>query len=604
MVGTVIMTLIRALPQRLLALALVSVLLVLVSGTGLATDSGSLSGVVRDQLGNPLPGLLLSLVHPAGNDEIPLMVKTDGVGQVSIYNILAGSYHLVVKSAGYQGPPNRVVDIQPGETAAVSLVVEQLLGLGYEAGSSVGVKSLLRATNPRRLILRAVGKGMQPEKSSSTGFFDEAVFEVFTNGGGGSELGAFHGDSNQGTTTNFAARDELPDGTEYVIAGQFNSGNDSLFRVKNWLKRDLSNNHRLNLLMGYGRIGFDEPSLALLDNPAFVSQETAYVAAPGNTKVLTLGFQDEWTFGNALSVIWGMEFNQVRTRDAQYFAAPNASLTYEPTRTTSVEVSLSSKRRTLSNSIGLGNGETVELNDSLNLARVNGRNLIGTSRHYEAKITQKLTQKTALEVASFDSRLMGAAPSLLARGEMVSPDTYVELSDRESRSKGYRLTVNHQLSQNMRTALSYIRGSAFGFGSGRVGHLLMEPSTLRSLMLRHGYQAIAAEVEGYIPQSQTHFTAVVRAVPVGNPVTTIDPLSDVYETPNRSVNLFLRQLVPVPLAVVRFLGLDFLSQYRFEALLGIRNLANDGVGGVQSTEGDIVLVQQPRSVRGGIALNF
>ena len=65
-----------------------------------------------------------------------------------------------------------------------------------------------------------------------------------------------------------------------------------------------------------------------------------------------------------------------------------------------MEVSLSSKRRTLSNSIGLGNGETGALNDSLNLARVNGRNLVGTSRHYEAKITQKLNQKTALEVAN------------------------------------------------------------------------------------------------------------------------------------------------------------------------------------------------------------
>ena len=601
--GTVIMTLIRVLPQRLFTVALAIVLLVLVSGTCLATDFGSLSGVVRDQLGNPLPGLLLSLMRPVESDEIPLMAKTDGFGQVFIYNILAGSYHLVVKSSGYQGPQNRVIDILPGETAAVSLVVEQLLGLGYETGSSVGVKSLLRATNPRRLILRAVGKGIQPEKSRPAGFFDEAVFEVFTSGGG-SDRGAFPRDSNQGTTTNFAARDELPDGTEYIIAGQFNSGNDSLFRIKNWLKRDLGKNHKLDLLMGYGRIGFDEPSLALLDNPAFVSQETAYVSAPGNMKVLTLGFQDKWTFGDTLSVIWGMEFNQVRRRDAQYFTAPNASLTYKPTGTTSVEVSLSSKRRTLSNSIGLGNGETVELNNSLNFARVNGRNLVGTSRHYEVKIAQQLGQKTALEVAGFDSRLMGAVPPLLARGEMVSPDTYVELSDHESRSKGYRLTINHQLSQNIRTAVSYIRGSAFGFGPDRVEHLLMEPSTLRSLLLRHGYQAISAEMEGYIPQSQTHFTAVVRAVPVGNPVTTIDPLSDVYETPNRSVNLFLRQLVPVPLTVVRFLGLDFLSEYRFEALLGIRNLANDGVGGMQGTEGDIILVQQPRSVRGGIALNF
>ena len=581
-------------------IALVTVLLIASPGL-LAYSLGNLSGLVRDQDGDPRGNLLVSLVDLASRYGIPVLTTTDQSGQIYLKNLAAGTYRLLVKSSRYQGPLDRMVEIRPAETAVVSLIVHEILGLGYESGRSVGVKGLLRAADNPRLIFRGLEPGNPEDRSMP--IFDEAVVEVYTSAGFGGDRLVFPGDPAHGITTNFAARDKLPNGTEYVIAGQFNSGNDSLFRIKNWLNYDLGENHQLRLLMGYGRVAFTEPSLALLDNPSFIAGEEDYLKASGTTKVLTLGFQDRWKLGPALSFMWGAEMNQVRRRFNDYFVSPNAALVYNATSSTSIQVSVSSKRNTLSNSVSLPDGQRVLLNDSIQFSNIRGHAQVGTARYYEATLSQKLGADTKLEVAAFDSRLLRATPHLLARFERDAGVDFLDLNDAHSRTKGYRLTVDRRITDNLRATFSYIRGSAPSIDPLN-NHVLVDPFALGALFRQHGFHALAAELEAYVPRSSTRVTAVFRTVPYGDPITSVDPLSDVYETPNRSVNLFVRQLVPVPMSLIRFLGLDFLAGYRLEALLDIRNLANENLGVVPSSAGNVVLVQQPRSLRGGLAVRF
>ena len=581
-------------------IALLAVLLLSSSGL-LARSAGNLSGLVRDQDGDRRPNLLVSLVDMASRNGIPVLTTTDQLGQIYLKNLAAGSYRLLVKSSLYRGPIDRLVEIRPGETAVVSLVVHQILGLGYESARSVGVRSLLRSSGNPRLIFRGL-EPVQPE-GSPRAIFEDGVVEVYTSAGFGGDHIVFPGDPAQGTTTNFAARDELPNGAEYVIAGQFTSGTDSLFRIKNWLNYDLGENHELRLLMGYGRVAYTEPSLALLDNPSFIAGEEDYLKAPGTTKVLTLGFEDRWRLGPALSFMWGAEMNQVRRRFNDYFVSPNAAIVYKATSSTSIQVSVSSKRDTLSNSVTLPDGQRVLLNDSLHFSEIRGHSQVGTARYYEASLSQKLGSNTKLEVAAFDSRLLGAMPHVLARFERDPGIDFLDLNDSHSRTKGYRVSVDRRITDNLRATFSYIRGSAPSIDPLN-NQVLVDPYALGALFRQHGFHALAAELEAYVPRSSTRITAVLRTVPYGDPITTVDPLSDVYETPNRSINLFIRQLVPVPMSLVKFLGLDFLTGYRLEALLDIRNLANENLGVVPSSAGHVVLLQQPRSLRGGLAVNF
>jgi hypothetical protein len=115
---------------------------------------------------------------------------------------------------------------------------------------------------------------------------------------------------------------------------------------------------------------------------------------------------------------------------------------------------------------------------------------------------------------------------------------------------------------------------------------------------------VSTEVDAYIPFSRTHVNVLVKFIPNGNPVTTLDSFSDVYETGNEGINLFVRQVVPMPEDWLTFLGLDFMSEYRVEALLDIRNLSNEDLGVVHGDTGKVSLVRSPRTVRGGISVKF
>ncbi len=93
-------------------------------------------------------------------------------------------------------------------------------------------------------------------------------------------------------------------------------------------------------------------------------------------------------------------------------------------------------------------------------------------------------------------------------------------------------------------------------------------------------------------------------MPGSSAINTLDGYSDVYETGNQGLNFFVRQIIPVPVGILNFVGLDFLASPRLEALLDVRNLTNDNVGVIRTNQGDVVLIRAPRSVRGGIAFRF
>ena len=98
-----------------------------------------------------------------------------------------------------------------------------------------------------------------------------------------------------------------------------------------------------------------------------------------------------------------------------------------------------------------------------------------------------------------------------------------------------------------------------------------------------------------------------ETVPFGNPIIAIDPVTDIYETPNSGINLFIRQLIPIPVFLVKFLGLDFLKQYKLEALIDIRNLLNEDLGLLPGAEQNLIPRSAAKKFAGWIGrklLNF
>ena len=82
----------------------------------------------------------------------------------------------------------------------------------------------------------------------------------------------------------------------------------------------------------------------------------------------------------------------------------------------------------------------------------------------------------------------------------------------------------------------------------------------------------------------------------GNPLTPVDWFSDRMDIGTKSTNFELRQAFPLP---------EFMATAgRWEVLVDLRNVLNQGREVLPTKDGEIVLNRNPRSLRFGLSLSF
>jgi hypothetical protein len=497
-----------------------------------------------------------------------------------------------------------MINILPGRTAIVTLILQQLIDIGYAAEANQSLKTVLRSSGDERLILKNLPdfEGDLNTEEPSNPLFEEAALQVYTNAGPSSDYLVFPTESWGGTTTNFAMVDSIGASTEHIFAGQLNSGQDSLWRLNNFIDHRWTDTHSLRVLFGYGRMSFSQPSLAALDNPNVLNGDVDYTSAAGLAKLLSLGVMDSYHFSPSLSLTWGVELNQIRSNGSEVFVSPNAELQYAPSEAALIRLTMTSKRSTMGNTLTLPDGSSISLASPLYISRINEDLNYGTNRYHQGSFSHALGDNSEVEVAYFDNRIFGGAVPVLAVLEYSDSPELLQLKDRHAQTRGYRATMRRTISEHISAEFSYMRGTAAGLSSGLSGDMSYE--FILDAVGPQAYQAVSTQFQVFVPVTKTHLTALLKLVPVGNPVTNVDSLSDVYETGNQGINLFIRQVIPLPVGVLSLFGFDFLSPQRIEALLDIRNLTNTSLARRLTPEGAIALVQNPRSVRGGIALRF
>lgn len=568
-----------------------------------ASSLGHLSGVITDESGHPIGNVLVALLEEKALQKLPFLTQTDDEGEIHFRNVEAGDYKVLVKSSRYRGP-NETIRVHAGRTSVVTLVLQQFLQLNASKERNLSVKTLLRMSGDRRLIFRNQPHvhGEHADAKRPESFFENAVFQVYSSASLDGDYFVFPGDSVGGMTSNFAMVEPLGGNGKYVLAGQLNSGQDSIWRLKSLIELPVSDFQSMQLSVGYSRLSFDQPSLALLNNPALLGDDLNFTTALGTTKILTIGLSDRLHLGETVSLLWGLELNRVQMNQTQTFINPNVELSYSPSEKTNVRLVMASKRHSQGNSLMLPDGGLVTLNDAVYFSRVGNNFNVGTSRYYLGSVSQRLNRNTEIELATYNNQLFGRASPLMA----LLPGQGVQvwhLSDDQVNSHGYRVTVRRSLNQNLTTSVSYIRGNATGLNPEPTT-LLPGESDLHTMVDRSSHQAVSTEFEAYIPCSQTRVKALVKYVPDGYPIPTLDTFSDSYDTGNQGINFFVRQSVPVPVGLLSFVGLDFLAAYEIEALLDIRNLTNENLAKISTASGDLVLLRNPRTVRGGIAFRF
>ena len=582
-------------------LFLLGVLLSLSGVSVQASVRGQLLGLVQDESGLPVSDILVTLTESSSDEGLPVLTRSDDSGRLFFKNMRAGSYRVLVKSSQYAVRKAGPVEILPGQTAVMTLVLQELLDVEGLGGRNVSFKALLRNADPR-LIFRHLPELLEGRTNP---WFESAVFQVYSSAGHGGDYLRLPDDSAGATTANFGMVQSLPGGRDYIFAGQLNSGEDSLWRIKAFMDQTLSDRHSVRVFLGHGRIGVHQPGMALLGNPGALSRDVNFTNAAGTTNILSVGFEDRFSWGDTLALTWGLELNKVRSTSNYSTLSPSAELTLRPVPRARLRVTMASKRPTLyQNSVTLEDGRTVGLSDAVKISWIDNRLEFGTSRHYRGSLAYKLWENTELELARFQDQFFGGTVPFMAFFTSSPDPDLVRLTDDQARTWGNRLTLRQGISRNVRAGVSYIRGTAVSVVPAGYA-LVLETADVGSLLKRTGYGAVDTELGVFIPTTRTELTAVVKFVTDGDPVTPLDALSDAYETGNKGLNLFIRQLIPIPDSILSFLGLDFLNGRRIEALLDIRNLTNEDLGVVSNGPGgSVVLAQNPRSVRGGVTVRF
>lgn len=565
-------------------------------------ESGNLTGLILDETGSPLPGIIITVVNTARKNLMPILARTNSEGMVHFQNLATGLYKLDIKSGEFRSPTRNLIEIFPKKTITVTLVLQRLAGLEEGLKPNLGIKALLRNSALKRLIFRN-HPGMATDYPDER-IFDRAVFQVANGSNLGGDTFSFPGDSWSGMTSSFAVSNDLGPSGRYTFAGQLDSGRDSMWRLKNSVERSLGKDHTLSLAMGYGRMSFDQPSLNLLQNPGLYQLSTDYTTAPGSLKIVNLSLEDNFQLGSFLTVTMGTEINRYSGEQIGTLISPEIKINFTPWERTIFEVSSLAKRSTQNNTVNSFDGNMISLASPLRIARFDNQTLLGSHRYNTARIVHSLDSFADLEISYFNNSLNGGCIPVIAISSSLDRSRPIALENEILSNQGIRLSLQRSIFGNFHGGLSLVRG----YGPGLIDNLELasaEQLTYGNISKRMSYQAIAAELEAYIPQTQTHITALVKLVTSRDtPIFTIDPMSDLLETGNEGINLFVRQVISLPGETVPFSALSFLSPRKIEILFDVRNLLDINTGQIQTETGTITLVQNPRSIRGGISFNF
>jgi hypothetical protein len=259
---------------------------------------------------------------------------------------------------------------------------------------------------------------------------------------------------------------------------------------------------------------------------------------------------------------------------------------------------MTSRRINDDNIVELPDGEPVNLLEPAYISEINNKIRISQVRHSELSVARKLAEDTTLEVTVYRDRTDGpGTPFLMTTSTKYGEkSTVAQLRDDQDAQQGLRIGFTRVLMDSVRGSVTYDYGTAAGLSS--LNHLV--PSDIMATRLldfiqRSYYHSISSQLEAKIPQTRTHVQATLRWYP-GDPISPIDQFADRMDAVAKGMSFSLRQVIPVP----EFMG----CPGRWEARIDVRNPFDQGMNRIPTSDGELILTRNPRTVRFGLNLNF
>jgi hypothetical protein len=585
------------------ACMLAGFLCLLAPGAGDAAEavklSGSIAGVVNDSRGVPQMGATVTVYNR--QDRQVGKALSDENGQFRLAGLFPSMYSLRVTLASFVPAVRKDISVEAGRLRLLHVSLNTLFSsiqLDYpniESGSLISDdwKWVLRSASDVRPVMRfqeqPVGAGQDPPVT----VFADTRGILRLSAGDGQMVTNAASEADLGTA--FALETSLYGNSLLQLSGNFGYGSQTgvpaaAFRT--------SYSHEL---------AGGKPVVSVTMRQLYLPERVGPVLAGTDAgipilRTLSASVDNRTQVTDNVSVQYGSQVDMVSFLDHLTYLSPYARLSWAVDDATDVEVAYSSGNARPE--MGDSTADEAELRQDLNtlgmfprLSLAEGRTRLQRGVEYEVAATRKMGSR-AVRLSAYREALDDAAIAMVMpagffmAGNMV-PDLFSNTSVFNAGNfemTGLDAAFTQNLGEHATASVSY--GNEGALTAWHEELVSDSPDELRSMIHAGRRQAVTGRLAMTAPRTGTHLIASyqialgdARWVMAGNPYS-MQPLRSLP-----GLNVGLRQPIP---------GLG----KRVEATAELRNILAQGYLGINTSSGRLLLVDNPRSVRGGLAFIF
>jgi hypothetical protein len=411
--------------------------------------------------------------------------------------------------------------------------------------------------------------------------------------------------------TNFAVSGSLGGNFEIALIGQRGVGDLAPQRLAAVATVRPASAHQLTAMIDYGRIGLSKarsPENGVIydaDGGAGAQRRngrTSNAAAGPERSLLdqiSVSATDSWQVFRPLLLIYGFDYSrfvgEMNDRDS---VLPRIAVQYSPSSRVRVNAAVTPGSDQRLNSPEGFNSENIQASfesSPAEVATTSDSPIIDRSQRFEVGVERALGKgDTTIEASVFYDLISGHGVGLLALPLEASPETEVTLQQvaqqitaMNGAARGVRVMLNRHINNHLTASAGY----SFGRGS-RLNDKPISQLSPSELFKSGFFQVATAKLDlDLTERTGTRVSTVIRLSPSAV-VFAIDPFAGRMSVYDPNINIYVTQELP-----------SFGLPGRWEALVDIRNLLNQGLG-VEDGGLQLARAFAGRTVRGGLAFRW
>ena len=575
----------------LVAVSLCGATIPLVYGSG-GPAVATVNGIVRDNKGNPLAGVVIALLKEGANEIVKqTRSATDGS---FVAKIVPGRYSLRAEAEGFN--PASFPAVQIRQSDQLNYLFNLIpVGSGRTAperrSDRDSPKWRLRSAQSRRSIFQAqegedetlaavtepdnapddisVGDSVPSRAEWKRHARMQGVVETYAVVSANSVAPGYVG-------INFAIARPAGENLELVFAGQFGAGPGAQQRLETSARWRVNDRHRLNLTLAGTRLGVVTSADENTQN--------------GKLGQLSIRAIDEWIVRDGVVVVFGLDYSRFVGSSNASSITPRLGVQFDANARTRVRAAYASggNEADAQSVVAFEDSQIVFRQPTTSsLASVDGRAVMEKSRRFELGIERVLDNESSIEATAFFDTTSGrgvgfmSAPLSSFNGE--GGDVLMDIANQQGGTRGIRVVYVRRINRTLSASAGY----SFGRGQSVSPNGLTNPADLFDSGF---FQILAAQLNADVGRGM-HVRTVFRFSPRAT-VFAIDPFAGRLAVFDPSLSILITKELPT-----------FGLPVRAEAVLDARNLLDTQMG-VDDGETQLLVNAMRRSLRGGISVRF